>query len=90
MPRNLNNRIELFFPIESDAHKKRILDILELLLADNQKSHEMKPDGTYRQRKPGGKPAICAHSELLRQARENAQAAGTLPDWKAVPVIKPI
>ena len=89
MPRNLNNRVELFFPIESDEHKKRILDILELMLADNQKSHEMKADGSYRQRKPGGKPAVCAHSELLRQARENAQTA-ELPSWKAVPVIRPI
>lgn len=89
MPRNLNNRIELFFPIESSVHKKRILGILELMLADNQKSHEMKPDGSYRQRKPGGKPAVCAHQELLQQARDNARTESP-PAWKAVPAIRPL
>ena len=89
MPRNLNNRIELFFPIESAAHKERIMAILELLLADNQKAHDMKSDGSYRQRKPGGKKMLCAHSELLRQARENAQTSVSVA-WKAAPVIKPL
>ena len=89
MPRNLNNRIELFFPVESDAHQERILALLELMLTDNKKSHEMKSDGSYRQRKPGGKSALCVHEELLRQARENARADAP-PSWKAIPAIKPI
>ena len=89
MPRNLNNRIELFFPIEYDVHKKRILGILELLLSDNQKSHEMKADGSYKQRKASGKVKICAQNELLRMARESASAA-ILPSWQTVPIIRPI
>ena len=32
MPRNLNDRVELFFPVESEEHIKRIKEILDLYL----------------------------------------------------------
>ena len=35
MPRNLNDRVELFFPVESEEHIKRIKEILDLYLRDN-------------------------------------------------------
>lgn len=48
MPRNLNERVELMIPVEGARHKKRIKQILELYLADNQKAHIMRTDGSYR------------------------------------------
>ena len=83
MPRNLNNRVELFFPVETESHKNRILDILELLLSDNQKAHEMKATGAYRRRKSGSKPKINAQEEMVRRARDNATSA--MPaSWEVV------
>jgi len=34
MPRNLNRRVELLFPIEADHTKKRVMDILDIQLKD--------------------------------------------------------
>lgn len=81
MPRNLNNRVEVLFPIESESHRKRILALLELLLSDNQKSHEMKSTGEYRHRRVSGKLKINAQNELLRQAKENAVNLAPAP-WQ--------
>ena len=39
MPRNLNDRVELFFPVESEEHIKRIKEILDLYLRDNVGAH---------------------------------------------------
>lgn len=47
MPRNLNQRVELLFPVNDPDHIQRIKAILDLSLKDNQKSHLMKSDGTY-------------------------------------------
>jgi len=87
MPRNLNSRVELFFPVETEVHRKRILGVLELLLADNQKAHEMRADGSYRRRKLSGKPKISAQDELVRQARDNAADAAPAT-WQVVPLNK--
>jgi len=49
MPRNLNRRVELMFPIEDSELKRRIRDeILAEYLADNVKARRMQPDGLYR------------------------------------------
>jgi len=59
MPRNLNDRVELLFPIEDLRHIKRIKNILDITLADNQKSYIMKKDGTYRRIDKRGKKVNC-------------------------------
>jgi len=84
MPRNLNNRVELFFPVETEFHRNRILGVLEMLMADNQKSHEMKSDGSYRRRKKNGKPKVNAQDEMVRTARDNAANASP-PIWQVQP-----
>ena len=85
MPRNLNSRVELLFPVENEFHRERILHILELLLADNQKAYEMKSDGSYRRRKLSGKQKINAQEELVKRARENAIDAPPA-SWQLVPL----
>jgi polyphosphate kinase len=89
MPRNLNNRVELFFPVETEAHRKRILGILELLMSDNQKSHEMKPNGTYVRRKSGAKARINAQEIMTNNARANAETEEAQA-WLLRPVVRPV
>lgn len=48
MPRNLNDRVELFFPVETEEHIHRIKGLLDLYLRDNVGSHMMQSNGTYR------------------------------------------
>jgi polyphosphate kinase len=49
MPRNLNRRVELLFPVEDADLRRRIRDeILATYLVDNVKARRMAPDGSYK------------------------------------------
>jgi polyphosphate kinase len=69
MPRNLNRRVELLFPIENRRMIRHLHDnVLATYLADNVKARQMKPDGTYVRRQPAsGEEPISAQSELLKK-----------------------
>ncbi|MGE5223047.1 MAG: polyphosphate kinase 1 [Omnitrophica WOR_2 bacterium] len=56
MPRNINRRVEVLFPVE-DPRLVRYLkdDILDIYMRDNIKARRMNPDGTYRREKPENK-----------------------------------
>jgi polyphosphate kinase len=48
MPRNLDRRVEVVFPIESPRLRKRIVEeILEVHLRDTKQARRLLPDGTY-------------------------------------------
>lgn len=85
MPRNLNERVELFFPVEDPNHIERIKEILELTLADNQKAYIMKKDGTYRRVDKRGK-AVNSQMEFFAQAQACAQS----PDITIEQRLKPL
>ena len=71
MPRNLNQRVEVLFPIEDKRMIRTIHeDILNLYLSDNVKARLMNPDGTYRRLKPAeGEPAINAQEIFLQRRK---------------------
>ena len=48
MPRNLDKRVELMFPIEDPALQNRIIASLQDELNDNMKAWEMKKSGRYK------------------------------------------
>ena len=48
MPRNLDKRVELMFPIEDPALQNRIIASLQDELHDNMKAWELKKSGKYR------------------------------------------
>ena len=52
MPRNLDRRVELMFPILQENIRKTIRDILMLYFSDNVKAHYLQPDGTWVRRSP--------------------------------------
>jgi polyphosphate kinase len=48
MPRNLNRRVEVLFPVKDTKLVSRLRDeILEVYLADTVNSHELRADGSY-------------------------------------------
>jgi polyphosphate kinase len=64
MPRNLDKRVEILFPVENPALRKAIIGtILPVQLGDNTKSRCMKPDGTYARITPApGEEPLNAQS----------------------------
>ena len=44
MPRNLDKRVELMFPVENPDIRRRVRRILDLFFADNRKAHVLGPD----------------------------------------------
>lgn len=48
MPRNLERRVEIMFPVESEDLKERVMHILDLQFRDNVKKRTLMPDGDYR------------------------------------------
>jgi len=53
MPRNLNHRVELMFPVEEKNHIRYLRDeVLETYLHDNTRARIMQPNGTYLRIKP--------------------------------------
>ncbi|WP_034467192.1 RNA degradosome polyphosphate kinase [Butyrivibrio proteoclasticus] len=47
MPRNLERRVEILFPVENPELRKKLWHILDLELKDNEKAHVMNKDGIY-------------------------------------------
>ena len=77
MPRNLNDRVELFFPVESEEHIRRIKALLDLYLRDNVGAHMMQSNGTYRRVRNKLEP-VSAQSTLYEMA-QLAVTADKLP-----------
>ena len=48
MPRNLDRRVEILFPVEEETLKKQVLRILQMQLKDNVKAHLLLADGSYQ------------------------------------------
>jgi len=69
MPRNLNRRVEVIFPVEDSRIIRNIRDdILETYLVDNLKARFMQSDGSYLRLNPEeGQVAINTQEHLLTQ-----------------------
>ncbi len=65
MPRNLDRRIEAVTPIDAPADRQALRDLLLLMWDDNRQAWDLRPDGTYEQRRPPGPEAERATHRLL-------------------------
>ncbi|MEP7285667.1 MAG: polyphosphate kinase 1 [Chloroflexota bacterium] len=73
MPRNLNNRVEAMFPVESTALKQRLIDeILAIEMADNVRARELLSDGSYQRLSPApGQAAIDSQRWFMEHSRDH-------------------
>ena len=90
MPRNLDRRVEILFPVEDEKLKARICHILEVQLADNVKAQYLRPDGTYAKRNRRGKEPVCAQDTFCAEAVQAAKEAGKKQDPAAMRVFIPL
>lgn len=68
MPRNLERRVEILFPVEAPALKDELLHILTVQLEDTVKASVLQPDGSYVKIDRRGKKAVCAQEQFEREA----------------------
>lgn len=70
MPRNLERRVEILFPIEDEELKAQALHILESQLKDNVKAHILRSDGSYVKMERRGREAYsCQMHSAGKQRR---------------------
>ena len=74
MPRNLDRRIELVFPIEDEDLKQRAFETLDILLSDNTNARMMLPDTSYQHISRRGKTACTAQLTFYGIAQERLKA----------------
>jgi len=65
MPRNLDKRVEILFPIEDQNLKKEVLHILEVQLSDNEKSHILQSDGSYEKIDRRGRKEVINAQQIF-------------------------
>jgi polyphosphate kinase len=67
MPRNIDHRVEVLFPIENpDLVQHLYDDVLAVYLADNVKARRLMPDGSYERIKPkGDQPPVNSQAWLI-------------------------
>jgi polyphosphate kinase len=70
MPRNLDRRVELVFPVEDSDLKQRAFKILNLLLSDNINARRMLSDKTYVHIDRRGKASRNCQTEFSLLAHE--------------------
>ncbi len=76
MPRNLDRRVELLFPVLAPEGKQKALQALDAAFADNVKSRRLHPDGSYKRRRLArGEEAYRSQLELHREARRAVERA---------------
>ncbi len=66
MPRNLDRRVEILFPVEQANLIEEVKKVLDIILSDTMKARIQKSDGTYSRIDKRGKEHIDSQSELFR------------------------
>ena len=80
MPRNLDRRVEILFPVEDEKLKERVIHILDVQLNDNVKAHFLQPDGTYVKKDKRGKALVISQEVFCEEAIQAARAEKDLTD----------
>jgi len=72
MPRNLDKRVEILFPVEAEELKKEVRHILDIQLSDNVKAQVLKADESYVKIDKRGKTLLCAQDYFCEEAIQRA------------------
>jgi polyphosphate kinase len=70
MPRNLDRRIELMFPVLQENIRENIREILQLYFSDNVKAHYLQSDGSWIRRAPAKGELPLRIQEVFHEAEK--------------------
>ncbi len=79
MPRNLNKRIELAFPVKDASIRARIQAILDVELSDNRKAWALGESGKYA-RVPRGEPPVNCQETMIAEAVQADRQKSAQPE----------
>ncbi len=71
MPRNLDKRVEIMFPVEKAELKKEVIHILDIQLADNIQAQIMDNEGNYKKvDRRGNKKPVNSQMYFCKEAQK--------------------
>lgn len=82
MPRNLERRVEILFPVEDPKLQEKLKHILQSQLRDTMKAHILQPDGSYERVDRRGKELYCAQDAFCREAVEQGASRTQVQDTR--------
>lgn len=75
MPRNLERRVEILFPVDRPELKEELLHILQSQLKDNVKASLLQADGSYEKADKRGKTRFHSQEVFCQEAAARASAS---------------
>ncbi len=84
MPRNLDKRIELLFPVLDAPVRKRIAGIIEAYFKDERKARRLEADGTWMRRKKAKAGAFSAQDSFHEAALKRRKSDDRAPTGELV------
>lgn len=85
MPRNLDKRVEILFPVEDAEAKEEVIEILGIQLADTLKAHILVGEN-YEKVDKRGKKLLSSQTYFCEAAKEKESKAGNPAGRLFVPV----
>ena len=79
MPRNLERRVEILFPVDRRECKEELLHILECQLKDNVKASVLQADGSYEKVDKRGKQRFNSQEVFCLEASKKEEACREAP-----------
>jgi polyphosphate kinase len=76
MPRNLDHRVEVSFPVLDPMLQAPVREILDIQLADTVKARRFLADGTTERVRPEGRPLLRAQDRLYELMTARTRVAG--------------
>lgn len=89
MPRNLERRVEILFPVEEEDNRLKLENILKIQLKDNVKAHKLTDDGSYVRLKDVDNTGEPVNSQIIF-GNEAVKAARLLTDAGNIRTFTPI
>lgn len=74
MPRNLDRRVEILFPVLDEKLQKKVKHILDIELSDTLKAHVMNAEGNYEKIDKRGKVLLSSQQYFCEEAVAEAKA----------------
>jgi polyphosphate kinase len=86
MPRNLDRRVELMFPLVDESARQKVIEALEIQFADNQKARRLRQDGKYERVSGKGVDPVRAQVRLYETLKEERERARTSTTVRFAPI----
>lgn len=77
MPRNLDKRVEILFPVENALLKEQVIHILDVELADNVKARVLQENGSYEKVDKRGKALVNSQETFCKEAEQQEKGKYT-------------